>query len=82
MEMTTPPNRSGFKKKPNRKLKKPPCRHKVTTLDLRILRLIFSNPKDKYNDWFLACVFLIIMATALHNYFEESDQISNEQAAV
>lgn len=82
MEMTTPPNRSGFKKKPNRKFKKSPRRHKDTALDLRILRLIFSNPKDKYNDWFLACIFLIIMATALHNYFEESDQITREQAAV
>lgn len=91
MEITTPPNPTGFTKKPksksgkysrNRKSKHSTLEHKVLSMELKALYFLCRHFSGKENDWFLGCISLILMAESLRDYFDTDEQITGGQAAV
>ena len=91
MEITTPPNPSGFAKKPkskkgtpgrNRKSKKHSLRRTTLNMELKILHFLCRNIGGKDADWFLGCISILMMAGALRDYFDTEEHTADEQAAV
>lgn len=89
MENPTPPNTSGFDRKPktrkrsrSRKSKNSTLEHKVLTMELRMFRFLCNHFGGKNADWFLGCISIIMMADSLRSYFDTDGQTTDEQTAV